>query len=195
MTSLADTFEKLAKEATAGEWLAHDGERTVCKCCSVSGADHPIANVTRGEWGDEYPALRLVGESSLEQRAEPFIDRIVYGSVDEATACANAAFIAFCGTHRDTILSALRATEWKPISEAPKDGTEIDIWVSGPGARRIANCRWGVPARANWGDRHGNDIGLPPQWMTRDAVALDRRNGVATHFLPLPAPPAPEVES
>lgn len=82
---------------------------------------------------------------------------------------------------------------WKPIDDdTPRDGTEIDIWVSGPGSRRIADCRWGKPRKANWGDRYGDDQNLPEQWITRGEFALDRRNGAATHWRPRPA--APEGE-
>jgi len=70
-----------------------------------------------------------------------------------------------------------------PIEAAPRD-REIDIYVTGPGSRWIENCRWGKPTGANWGDRYGADQDLPEQWITRAGFALDRRNGVATHWRP-----------
>lgn len=82
--------------------------------------------------------------------------------------------------------------QWEPIADAPRSGDEVDIWVTGHGSRRIADCRWGIPARAKWGDRHGDDQNLPAQWITRDGCALDRRNGVATHFMRKPAHPTGE---
>lgn len=81
-----------------------------------------------------------------------------------------------------------RIVDWQPIKTAPKD-REIDIWVTGRGSRRIADCRWGKPSRANWGDRYGADRDLPDQWITRGSFALDRRNGVATHWMERPAGP------
>lgn len=78
-------------------------------------------------------------------------------------------------------------SEWKPIESAPKDGTEVDLWMSI--GVRIANCRWASPSHANWGDRHGCDDDLPEGWMTRSGCALDRRNGKPTHFMTPPAPP------
>jgi len=81
--------------------------------------------------------------------------------------------------------------EWQPIETAPKDGTEIDLWVSV--GVRVADCRWGKPSGANWGDRYGCDQDLPAQWVTRHGFALDRRNGPPTHWMPHPTPPsAPE---
>ncbi len=79
------------------------------------------------------------------------------------------------------------ADGWLGISEAPQDGTEIDLWVSC--GVRIPDCRWGAPSRANWGDRFGCDKGLPKQWVTRDGYALDRRNGEPTHFMLKPKGP------
>jgi hypothetical protein len=77
---------------TAGPWSACcDGD---CSCALVWCPDYPIASVTRGEWGDEYPRLRIVGDSTLEEKAEPYIDRIVYGAVNKNTAAANARLIA-----------------------------------------------------------------------------------------------------
>lgn len=77
--------------------------------------------------------------------------------------------------------------DWRPIETAPRDGTEVDLWVSGPGARRVADCRWARPTLANWGDRYGDDGDLPAQWVTRNGFALDRRNGIPTHWMPAPA--------
>ena len=45
-----------AEAATIGPW-SHCKE---CKCDLVMFNDGPIANVTKGEWGDDYPSLRFV---------------------------------------------------------------------------------------------------------------------------------------
>jgi hypothetical protein len=75
---------------------------------------------------------------------------------------------------------------WLDIATAPKDWTTIDLWVLG---RRVADCRWGKPTGANWGDRYGFDRDLPEGWMTRSGQALDRRLGEPTHWMPPPAAP------
>jgi hypothetical protein len=78
---------------------------------------------------------------------------------------------------------------WMPIDTAPKNGTEVDIWVTGPGARRISDCRWGKPSRdVNW--MSGCQMDSSPQWITRSGCGLDPRNGKPTHWMPLPPPPA-----
>jgi hypothetical protein len=52
--------------------------------------DHyPVAQVTHGDWGDEYPAIRLVGDSSFDRKAEAYMEMINYGTVSDATARAN----------------------------------------------------------------------------------------------------------
>lgn len=77
---------------TPGPWRAcHDGK---CSCKTVNCADYPIAKITVGAWGDDYAALRIVGESSLDQKVEAYMEQITYGEVDEKTATANARLIA-----------------------------------------------------------------------------------------------------
>jgi len=76
---------------TPGPWRAcHDGK---CSCKLIMGEHHPIAKVESGKWGDEYPALRLVGPS-IDQKAETYMDMIEYGKIDEDVAEANARLIA-----------------------------------------------------------------------------------------------------
>jgi hypothetical protein len=75
---------------------------------------------------------------------------------------------------------------WLPIDTAPKDGREIDIWVTGPGSRRLADCRWGRPRR---GPLCSPPPDAPLQWTTRDGWPLDPRNGVPTHYQEI-TPPA-----
>jgi hypothetical protein len=86
-------MEKRATKFSRGPWgTCHLGK---CKCKQVwtVPGDHPVATVEAGEWGDEYPSLRITGDS-LDQKVEPFIDMIAYGEIDEETAIANARLIA-----------------------------------------------------------------------------------------------------
>ena len=77
---------------TPGPWKAcNDGD---CGCGFVSANGHPICQVTSGDWGDEYPSIRLVGNGTLDSRAEAYIDKVVYGHVAPDTAKANASLIA-----------------------------------------------------------------------------------------------------
>lgn len=77
--------------ATPGPW--HSCPDDGCKCVMVSCDDYPVAEVTKGKWGDDYPAVRLVGTSSLDMKAEAYMEQITYGEIDEKTAMANRAFI------------------------------------------------------------------------------------------------------
>jgi len=60
---------------TPGPWMAC-GDGT-CRCKTVNSEEHPVAHVVSGEWGDEHEGRMLV-----------------YGSVDEEFAEANARLIA-----------------------------------------------------------------------------------------------------
>ena len=78
---------------TPGPWTACNGGE--CRCRIVMSEHHPVAQVTSGEWGDEWPDIRLCErEGVIGQRAEAYIERIVYGSVNEEFAAANARLIA-----------------------------------------------------------------------------------------------------
>jgi len=78
---------------TPGPWTAcHDGK---CRCMLVSGEEHPIAQIISGEWGDDYPNIRLAkSDHGIGEVAEAYMDRIVYGEIDEEIAQANARLIA-----------------------------------------------------------------------------------------------------
>jgi len=70
-------------------WTACDDGK--CSCKVISDAEAPIAKVYAGEWGDEFADIRLVEEAGYTgNRAEPFVNKIVYGSISEEEARANA---------------------------------------------------------------------------------------------------------
>jgi hypothetical protein len=86
-----EPIKKRLEAATPGPWRScpDDG----CKCTAVTCDDYPVANVVKGEWGDSFPSIRLVGETSLNLKAEAFTDQITYGEISELEAMANRAFI------------------------------------------------------------------------------------------------------
>lgn len=87
-----DVVELGKPKHTPGPWTAcNDGK---CKCRMVSSTEDLICTVTSGEWGDEYASIRLVGPSSLELKAEAYMEMIAYGNVPEGVALANARLIS-----------------------------------------------------------------------------------------------------
>lgn len=78
---------------TPGPWHLCGGNEKPCKCLSISADGHPIANVISGEWGDEYPSIKLEGDS-LHLKAVAYTERIAYGTITEEEAIANAQLIA-----------------------------------------------------------------------------------------------------
>jgi hypothetical protein len=80
-------------EHTPGPWeICGDGK---CPCKQVWSEHHPVAEVVAGEWGDEYEDIKLEKrEGYIGHRAIAYIEKIIYGEVDEETARANARLIA-----------------------------------------------------------------------------------------------------
>lgn len=79
---------------TPGPWSAcKNGE---CPCGQIwsTTADHPVAEVISGTWGDTYPALRPRDEGMSGTVVEAYLERIDYGSVDPEQAKANAVLIS-----------------------------------------------------------------------------------------------------
>lgn len=79
---------------------------------------------------------------------------------------------------------------WQPIETAPRNGTYVDLWVSGEFEGRRADCYWGVPTHSC--GEHGNSC--DSEWHFADNDWIDATfnaplNEVPTHWMPLP--PAP----
>ncbi|KKN77921.1 hypothetical protein LCGC14_0354860 [marine sediment metagenome] len=77
--------------------------RGECTCLQIWCPDHPVAEVTHGDWGDDYPALRFVGNSSLDHKVEAYMEQITYGSIGRETAKANAIRLVACWNACDSI--------------------------------------------------------------------------------------------
>jgi len=72
-------------------WQAcNDGK---CSCKQIWCSDYPIAVVNSGDWGDDYPSIRIVGDSSLDLKAEAYMEQCTYGHIPEEEAEANIQFI------------------------------------------------------------------------------------------------------
>ena len=70
-------------------------------------------------------------------------------------------------------------TEWQPIETAPKDGTDILLWLGEPfNQTRLAGfCRhWGT-----WVEEEPNDF------LNEEIFGIGCN--VPTHWMPLPEPP------
>jgi hypothetical protein len=74
---------------TPRPWFAPNWEKSQ----SVDCKDHPIAEIVSGKWGDDYPAMRIIGPS-IDMKVETYMDQITYGEVPEEEAIANARLIA-----------------------------------------------------------------------------------------------------
>ena len=77
----------------AGDWHYCGASRGGCSCMTVMFRDYPICRITSGDWGDDYPDIRLVGDSSLDAKAEAYMEQITYGSIDEEQAKVHAFLI------------------------------------------------------------------------------------------------------
>lgn len=99
---------------TPGPWSVCGDERGGCKCNTIMSENHPIATFERGEWGNEWPSLRVVG-GSLDRTAEPYMEFDAMGEIPDAEALANARLIAAA----PDLLAALRDALRKVKQYAP----------------------------------------------------------------------------
>ena len=82
----------MSTKFTPGPWSAcNEGK---CKCKIISSNEDHVCTVISGEWGDTWPALRLVGDGRFDMKAEAYIETDAYGSIPEEVAIANARLIA-----------------------------------------------------------------------------------------------------
>ena len=120
-----EELKRLAKESTPGPWnVCNKGD---CSCKAIWCADNPIAEVTVGDWGDDYPSVRLVG-SSLELKAEAYMEQITYGTIDEKVAKSNARYIVAAVNSLPALIAEverLRALEARHSLPLPKPGVFI----------------------------------------------------------------------
>lgn len=68
----------------------------------------------------------------------------------------------------------VEAMGWRPIEEAPKDGTLIDLWESNT-KERLPDCMWGK--------------GVWRQFQSQEEEWVDVMYGTITHFMHKPHPP------
>jgi hypothetical protein len=73
--------------------------------------------------------------------------------------------------------------EWRPIDTAPKDGTRIDVWLSGG---RIPDVYWGLP-RHDCGEAGAYCDSCPVGEGWCDAYGYLTEDEQPTHWMPLPA--------
>ncbi len=122
MTAMAT--DKLAAEmlaglkgVTPGPWSHCSAKR--CTCTGILGKDHPVAEIVKGEWGDEFPSLRFKegGKGQLgETSVEAYMEKIVYGEISIEMAMANRAHIARCSPDNIRALLEERSTDKATIS-------------------------------------------------------------------------------
>lgn len=72
------------------------------------------------------------------------------------------------------------ASPWRSIESAPKDGTEVDLWVVWPdsGGTRFTDCHF-QPGQDDW-------------WLGQFWLSQYANNPQPTHWMPLP--PGPKVK-
>lgn len=73
--------------------------------------------------------------------------------------------------------------EWRPVSTAPKDGSNVLLCVAG----HVTVGGW--LTRADQGVDDDDPRIVPEGWWTLDCYDKE-----PTHWMPLPAPPEPETD-
>ena len=111
----------------------------------------PTMEEVAGWLREDAEHFRLIGEGLIKGKA----------------LCAYAA-------QSESRASQVETMGWRPISEAPRDGTLIDLWESNT-KERLPDCMW---CKGTW-----------RQFQHPDEEWVDVMYGTITHFMPLPQPP------
>lgn len=79
---------------------------------------------------------------------------------------------------------------WRPIESAPRDGTEVDLWIVTDDLKgfRQPECVWRDGA---WYDAILEDDRIDAPWDDGTDFHGRRPMRTATHWMPLPEPPEP----
>lgn len=108
-TELADKLEKLLEKATPGPWGACNKGKCTCRQIWSEPADHPVATVVGGKWGDDYPTIKPVeGATCIGMQVEAVMEQITYGEVPQEKSTANAELICALVNNAKAIIEALR---------------------------------------------------------------------------------------
>ncbi len=117
------------KTHSPGPWSAcRDGE---CSCGFIwsTTADHPVAKVESGEWGDDYPAIKVTptehGLTGTSFEVSAYMERIGYGRVDPEVAKQNAKLIALSPEMLVLLQQGLVLVTVEEVNEWKKDVRDL----------------------------------------------------------------------
>lgn len=110
-------------EHTEGPWTYCGADRGGCQCMMVLCRDHPVAKIISGDWGDDYPAIRLTGHCTLDAKAEAYMAQFTYGHIDEKEAKANAYLIAAAPELLKAAQIAWELLRYQPRQVTPETDT------------------------------------------------------------------------
>lgn len=155
-----------------------------------------IVQANRDEWERSWGVVSRERDAAVAEKAEltariAELERLLTASLGFATEALGDAYQSVSVSVRENIAGSIRAlrlqlaearkdSAWQPIETAPKDGTEIQGWLS-CSARWVPRVRWSATHKL-W-EHYSLDrwIILYPQYLT--------------HWMPLPATPLPETEA
>ena len=96
-----------------------------------------------------------------------------------------------------TIPPEAAALQWRPIEEAPRDGTPVSLWrpkaEQGFCWKQRVDALWDQEIGAwVWPDGPCVDIGGHNSWLENGQYFFDAES--FTHWMPLPLPPSPSTQ-
>lgn len=166
--------------------MAEESELLACPLCGGRSIEHGVAKLAKGTKWRAVTCTNCQARTGLYRTSEEAIaawDRRTPTPVTEDVGEAEALVETLWSAILDGVpASRSREDEWRPIETAPKDGSNIDLWVVFPAHDDVEERAERYPD-SHWSTKYG-DWRISGFTLNQYAA-----RPYATHWRPLPAAP------
>lgn len=128
------------------KWKYCGEDRGGCSCMTIWNieSDCPVATIESGDWGDSYPAIRIKMPGAINEVAEPYMEKIVYGNIPKEVAEFNIRLITKSPETLKALIELVRDVEDMGLpNESLAHARKIinEIMEGQNDGRKLSECR------------------------------------------------------